>query len=45
MSTSEKHPVCSVVVFYLKMYSKQSYQGFLDLCREEVIVSSPFSND
>ncbi|CAI2181722.1 1637_t:CDS:2 [Funneliformis geosporum] len=44
MSTSEKHPVCSVVVFYLKMYSKQSYQGFLDLCQAEKLDKSSFND-
>ncbi|EXX70942.1 kinase-like domain-containing protein [Rhizophagus irregularis DAOM 181602=DAOM 197198] len=35
----------SVVVSYLERYSKHSYRGFLRVCHNEVVASTPFSND
>ncbi|CAB4377277.1 unnamed protein product [Rhizophagus irregularis] len=44
-STSKNRPTNSVVVSYLERYSKHSYRGFLRVYHNEVVASTPFSND
>uniref|UniRef100_U9SQK0 Uncharacterized protein n=1 Tax=Rhizophagus irregularis (strain DAOM 181602 / DAOM 197198 / MUCL 43194) TaxID=747089 RepID=U9SQK0_RHIID len=42
-SASKNHP--SAIIFsYLERYSKHSYRGFLKVCHDEVVASTPFSD-
>ncbi|RGB32831.1 hypothetical protein C1646_705904 [Rhizophagus diaphanus] len=44
-STSKNHPINSAIIFsYLERYSKHSYRGFLKVCHDEVVASTPFSD-
>ncbi|UZN98838.1 uncharacterized protein OCT59_000123 [Rhizophagus irregularis] len=46
-SASKNHPSgskFSIIFSYLERYSKHSYRGFLKVCHDEVVASTPFSD-